>query len=214
MSRTFIGIKQRVRTFQLRLGLGIPRADGWVTEVINDIENDKLLVYRPDDDQALAWQTSKRGNLRLEGRATLAVNIRDWLPTACQMIQWRTFHDDDTIGNYSHNGSQVLWPLSPPDGCLPLGPGAFTGIIGLRKAGLVAQEDEDWFKGLVAHEMVHAFNLMRFLVPAFMDWRAFWRHLLQGGCVCDVLRTQLGIRDECVDKYGDIRELLSFAQVK
>ena len=32
-------------------------------------------------------------------------------------------------------------------------------------------------------------------------------NLLEGGSACDVMKTQLGIRDECVDRYGDIREL-------
>jgi len=203
---TVLGAKRKTRTFRLQISLGIPEAVKWAEEVIENIEHDELLVYRPDDNHALDWQTNENGDIQIETRATLPVSIKEWLPIACQLIEWRAFTDQETLGMYRHNANEVLWPVFPYGDAVPQGPSAFTATIGLRNEWL-DDSDEAWFKGLVAHELVHALDSMRFFVPAFLDWKAFWTHMLDSGSSCDTLRSQWSIRSQFVDSYAEPLEL-------
>lgn len=203
-----IGTKRKMRTFQLQVALDSPHAVKWVEEVIGNIERDRLMVYRPDDKHALDWKTDTTGDVFLETRATMPVSIKEWLPVGCQVIEWKNFDDQDTLGIYQNNAHEVLWPFSPFGNSIPQGPSAFAASIGLRHE-LLSGADEAWFKGLVAHELVHAYDLMRFLVPAFLDWNAFWRNVLHSGAdsARRALVSQWGFRNQFVDSYGEGPEL-------
>ncbi|MCK4659906.1 MAG: hypothetical protein KAV82_10335, partial [Phycisphaerae bacterium] len=57
------------------------------------------------------------------------------------------------------------------------------------------------------HELVHAFHAMRFVVPAFMDWRKFWQDVLYEGGRCEFLCSNAQFRNVFVDHYGTDDEL-------
>ena len=66
---------------------------------------------------------------------------------------------------------------------------------------------EHKFKCIIAHELVHVFDMMRFVVPAFMDWRSFWTHVLEEGSACDILQSRFNCISSFVDCYGEESEL-------
>ena len=78
----------------------------------------------------------------------------------------------------------------------------------LRNIGLNrSREIENKFKYVIAHELVHVFDSMIFIVPAFMDWPSFWENVLGGGGSCDVLLSLYMDTSLFVDSYGQHNEL-------
>jgi Zn-dependent peptidase ImmA (M78 family) len=73
---------------------------------------------------------------------------------------------------------------------MPPGPVAFHGAIVFER-DFIANIDndpkgEDKFKFVLAHELVHVFDFMRLLVPAFRNWKRFWKICMDKGCAMDV----------------------------
>ena len=65
---------------------------------------------------------------------------------------------------------------------------------------------------IIAHELVHVFNHMRFIVPAFKNWRSFWHTFLCCGWKANVLHSRLRDLNLYVDCYGEKGELESLKE--
>lgn len=188
-----------------------------VQAVIDRIENDTINVYRPDDEEALCPVMDDDGATRVDARALTPVSIREWLPVVCQFIRWNGPLDEQSsrsgkrggvVAWYQSNALSVLWP---PGDAAPAGPGALIAGIVLIPERCVDYADADApcdrLMCVVAHELVHAFNAMRWVVPAFMDWDSFYSKVLQEGALCDTLAICGGWRSLFVDDYGSDTEL-------
>lgn len=90
--------------------------------------------------------------------------------------------------------------------CSPVGPSAFVGKIILNKQ-CPHMNSEYSFKCIVAHELTHCFDTMRFLVPAVMNWRICWQHILKNGTASDVAQSMFHDTSLFVDDYGGQNEL-------
>lgn len=166
--------KQLQRTFKLHFDLGVYRI--WAEQVLECLENPILNVFDPGDSQALRNRSTDEGVWDILARATVPIDIWEWLPVGCQSIRFQPF-DDGRLACYWSNAQAVLFPpkgLHPP-----AGPAVFVGEI-LVSCGFQPRS-EGAFKFVIAHELVHVFDLMRFVVPAFQDWNRFWRNVLQEG---------------------------------
>jgi hypothetical protein len=204
------------RRFQTRINLEFYTR--FAKEVIDGIENDTMMVFRPDDEEALTVIEDSDGTINLDTRATLPVSIREWLPVVCQYIRWesecRTAREggvqDNATAYYYNNSPEVLWPV---EGYEPDGPGALIAGITLRHEKCIGDAygseatQVERLKFVIAHELVHAFQAMRFIVPAFMDWPTFWEKVLDEGCRSNRLQTNSGWRTGFVDHYGTELEL-------
>lgn len=192
-------------------------------EVIEGIENDTVLVFRPDDDHALDCVQDADGAILLDARASLPVSVREWLPVVCQFIRWeclcdrliRGDRDEEAEAYYRNNATEVLWPVEGFDAA---GPGALIAGIVVRRDKCIddGAKDEaaqcDRLRFVLAHELVHAIRAMRFVVPAFMDWRAFQREVLHEGGCCDLVDSNYTFRSGFVDHYGTKLELAEVLQ--
>jgi len=176
-------------------------------EVISGIETDTINVFRPDDEHALDYVWDKDGAECIDARATLPVSIREWLPVVCQFIRLETAcdkFDGEWLAYYRSNAGEVLWPVQSA----PAGPGALIAGIVVRHEVLKHEDPEhNCLKGLLAHELVHTFHAMRFVVPAFLNWRSFWRKVVSEGTCCDILASNAESRRLFLDRYGDENEL-------
>lgn len=181
-------------------------------EVIAGIEKDTLGVFRPDDASA-----DDTGAVFLNARATLPVSIREWLPVCCQYIRWG---DEETIkdhlrGWYQSNACAILWPESST--CRPPGPGSYVAGITLRANKCISAKDDatgcNGLKFLLAHELVHAIHEMRFVVPAFLNWSAFWHKALNDGKRTWHVAANIHEAGMLMDTdYGDKLEVAAVAQ--
>ncbi len=203
-------MKTMERKFELRNHIDIygPDCSGphrWVNEVIESIEKDELLVFDATDENALRPEFDGQGVQLLHKHATLPISIKEWLAVGCQSIGWLKADDNkDLLGCYKNNFYEVI---CCPGKCQPVeGPAAFTGEIQIRsKPELI--ENENKFKCVVAHEFVHVFDYMRFLVPAFMNWASFWGNVLDEGCCAEDLAINSQDTTFFIDDYGCKNEL-------
>jgi len=191
-------------------------------DVIDGIETDTVKVFRPDDVDALANVQDADGAILLDARCTLPVRVREWLPVVCQFIRWESAYDRQAVGEghekamayYRSNAGEVLWP----EAFDPAGPGAlFAGAVLRREKCIDAgTKDEaaqcDRLRFVLAHEMVHAIHAMRYVVPAFINWRTFWRDVLNSGGCCDLLGSNHHCRTGFLDHYGTELELAEVLQ--
>lgn len=212
-----LGLKKMSREFKLRIELPAPLPlETWVGEVIDGIENDTLLVFPPDDEDAIGERLEADGSASVNTGATLPVSIKEWLCVGCQLIRWEGAMDDSRrrsdkcLAFYIHNGHEVMWPQYAQ--FTPLGPGAFVANIVLGKALLdliwkKREKSEGGLKFVIAHELVHVFDCMRLVVPAFSDWELFWNQALRGGCFCDVAASELHSKSLFIDDYRGENEL-------
>ena len=206
--------KSKRRQFKLMNHLGIPEAERWANEVIEGIENDGLLVFDPKDENALHYVLDEEGNEQLLDRAKTTVSITEWLCAGCQCIRYAVSGDrkeEGLLAYYYNNSINVLWPLYAT--FRPPGPAAFIGEIVISSTVPDwscgdSSEVENKFKFIVAHELVHVFDWMRFIVPAFMDWTNFWGHVVGGGSHCDILISKCEHVGLFVDSYGQRNELI------
>jgi hypothetical protein len=98
----------------------------------------------------------------------------------------------------------VLFPNEPVNSINALaGPAMFNAEIVLFDV----PDDEDGFKCTVAHELVHSFDFLRWLVPAVQNWRQFFNHALRGGEACEAVASALENRRLYLDDYGTMNEL-------
>jgi len=210
--------RRRQRTFSLQICL--PPLDKYAWEVVTSIERKTIKVVDPHNPNGLACERDSSGALLINSNATLPVPLADWLVVGCQKIRWAEAEDhlgDTVLGMYSTNADIAFGnEYSESTG---LGPSAFIGQIILplkiRDALSHCRTPEQttllvrMFQCIVAHELVHVFDTLTYLVPAFMDWRAFWRNTLREGCNNDILYSRLHDTSLCVDSYGEQNELES-----
>ena len=198
--------KTKTRRFKLKNALSFYQKE-WVVEVIESIEKDELFVYNPKDENAFCNSVDENGAELILSRAKTPISIKEWLPVGCQCIRLAGKIDtssESAVACYSNNGAAVLWPDDAE--YEPEGPSAFLGeIIILESAS--DKYSEHKFKFIMAHELVHVFDIMQYLVPAFIDWRSFWRCVLHEGCSCDLLNSQFDNKSRFVDSYGEENEL-------
>ena len=200
----------RTRQFSLRNNIDMPYPHKWVNEVIDSIENNKVGIINPKDDKALLSRRDKNGILNLWARTKCMVKINNWLAIACQSICW-----DDTLKKnngylaiYWHNAYNVFGEthlIEPPQG-----PSAFVGEIKIQLLEAYKKpQSENKFKFILAHELVHVFDMMQYLIPAAMNWPAFWKHVLNCGTRLDLLYDRLQKLALFLDIYGSKHELES-----
>ena len=219
-----LAMKTYRRKFQTTIDMDL--YGRFAQEVVDGIENDTVNVLRPDDENALAEVQDRDGAILLDARATLPVSVREWLPVVCQFIHWEGELDivfggggegrDTTAAYYRSNASEVLWPVGSFDAA---GPGALVAGVVLRRSQCVGDGAQctpaecDRLRFVLAHELIHAIHAMKFVVPAFMNWRAFWRKVLGEGARCDLLGSNHEIRSGILDRYGtelELKEILQF----
>ena len=209
-----LGIKTQKREFRFSSDLSITEelsiAQTWVEDVIGGIEKDELLVF-PADKKADLQSRQADGSILFNVGATEPVSIREWLCVGCQKLRWGNldeFSDREDCGAfYKSNAPEVLWPVSGIDE--PVGPVAFSAEIALNPGltNWVSSGFEAKFKFVVAHELVHVFDYMRLIVPAFRDWASFWEVVLLEGTLCDWVVETLHDTSRFVDSYGEENEL-------
>ena len=211
---------RRQRTFSLDVSL--PPLDEYVWDVINSIEKETIEVVDPNDPAALDDVTDSSGALLLDSDAKLTVSLSDWFAAGCQKIRWEEPEENTlsigTGGVYQSNAEVVFG--SPGAESQPLGPSVFVGQIVLpldiQDAFLQCRTNEQEtasflssFQFVVAHELVHVFDKMKYLVPAFMDWRAFRTNILADGTRTDLLLSRMSAKSMFVDDYAGQNELES-----
>lgn len=198
---TTIGNKVCERTF--RLEVEVPFVTDWVWETIEAIETTTLKVFDPSDPNVSVIDYDEEGAQVLDGGATLPVDIHEWLAVGCQHIGTLTPKDEDTIARYSYNAHQVLMPFGTIS--TPAGPAAFVGRIDVAPRFIrrvIGSHDKqaahDAFCFVIAHELVHVFDMMQFVVPAVMNWESFWVNVLKEG----------SISDSCLGLFNDLGHVL------
>lgn len=67
-------------------------------------------------------------------------------------------------------------------------------------------------KFVIAHELTHVFDMVRLLVPAFKNWRKFWRNVLEEGLRCEDAARFYALHGTFVDDYGSENELAMVMQ--
>jgi hypothetical protein len=217
--------KAKVYRRRFRTCINLDLYTRFAQEVIDRIENDTINVFRPDDSGALDDVRDAGGAILLDARATLPVSVREWLPVVCQFIRWDDEYDrgrardgadeKKVLAYYYNNAGEVLWPKGRDF----TGPGALIAGVILRRERCIddcAKDNVvqyDRLQFLLAHELVHAIHAMRFVVPAFMDWRTFQREVLRYGGCCDLLGSNHASRTGFLDHYGtelELAEVLRF----
>ena len=194
-----------------------------VLEVFECMEKDTIDVFRPDDEDAFAMLRDDAGIVDLRAKANLSVSIPDWFCVACQRIRRENEEDvgregrhETTVAWYASNAAETLLGLLRHLGTTsltePVGPAGCTGEVVLtdhaeRLLCSGAPSDRDSFRFIVAHELVHVFEAMRVIVPAFMDWDTYWEKALHEGCCTDIPREMLHIGNNVLDDYGSDNEL-------
>lgn len=221
------------REFRLFVADG-PLSD-LVLDVLERLEDDVLRVYSPDDPSVFVpdYEAPLRVGVRTDvsvvvpsrtvrgpatkeiiGRkATLPVSIREWLPVGCQWIGLyeSRYASDDGLGLFWTNAHDALFPLEAPH--RPLGPVALDSKIMLQTncIDLLQSRGEDAVRLIIAHELVHAFDLMRIAVPAVMDWETFWNVALAQGDHCEYANDLYRIQASVLDDYDNLNEFLGIA---
>jgi hypothetical protein len=196
---------------QFKLTIEVPHYFPLVEEVLDSIEQDTLYVFQPDDESAFACAVDEDNIEVLNKRATLPVSIREWLCVGCQLIEMKCCPHEDVLATYNSNLFESI--LAYED--TPLGPACFWGKIGLCKGRIWKDYDDvehDAFRFTVAHELIHVFDTLRLIVPAFMDWKTFWRKALHDGESCDLAWNMFNATAGFVDRYETELEKASVAE--
>jgi hypothetical protein len=207
---------------QFRLSIYIDgRYKDWIEDVINNIEKETLRVFDAQK-SGIFKNISFYSEIDrfLEEKAEVEIKIPEYLPLACQSI--RFFYEDS---DKELEAEKEKYPNIPASywsniretilsqrGSSSLSPSAFIGRIVLYDdimdvLPLTKKESENPFKYLIAHELIHAFNVMRFMVPAFMDWDSFYKNVLESGCDHWGAKQVLSRLDNVLDSYGTESEL-------
>jgi hypothetical protein len=205
------------RKFKLDLELFAPFARA-VAHVLEPLEKHTIEVYRPDDETAFHVATDRARHYRLHARTSLAVPIAEWICVACQRIR---LEDEGDHTRLTKNPKAVAWyksnaktVLFPEDGLQqPVEPAGLDAEIVLPHNAVryLSEGDReqatDKFLFSVAHELVHAFDAMRIIVPAVMGWEAYWQKALGGGSRSDETRVTAEWHSLFLDDYGSRHEL-------
>jgi len=213
--RAFRGAKvRRVRNFDLQVAL-YPH-NNLVLDVLNSMEFDRLMVFDENKRGVLAETCDAVGPLDLYVGATKPASIRHWLPAGCQVIRWDIPGEIDAVNRkrgvmalYRQNAADVMFPVDVRH--LPPGPSAFLGEIVFNQELLRNLNQNAAVKNMLrfvlAHELTHVFDVLRFLIPALKNWRRFWRNVLDEGEHCNHLACIRGLQGVFVDDYGSKNEL-------
>ena len=210
---------RRQRSFSLDVSL--PPLSDYAWDVINSIEKETIEVVDPTDPAALDEVTDSTGAFLLDSDAKLTVKLSDWIAVGCQKIRWEEPEENilpiGTGGVYTSN-FQIAFGR-PGSESPPLGPSVFIAEIVLpldiRDTFLQCETKQDIdsfvssFQFIVAHELVHVFDKMKYLVPAFMNWRAFRTNILADGMNSDNLLFRMSAKSGFVDDYAKQNELES-----
>jgi hypothetical protein len=206
------------RKYEFKICLKCPDEDyqQWAEDVINLINNRTLKVFDPCDETLFRDVACCNYDTVIE-KAKDEIKISDYLPLACQCIRWIDIcYDKELLPNnytklasYWSNINRSLFPKYPAH---PLGPSAFIGEIVLYEKlrdeiRTRNAESENRFKYVIAHELVHVFNEMRIIVPAFRNWDNFWERPLQNGNCCQKARDMKNRLNNYIDSYGTDVEL-------
>ena len=198
---------RKSKTRRFALTIDVPLYYPVVEYVLDSIENDTLHVFHPDDERALQADFNRKGEQLVNKRATLPISIREWLCVGCQSIEMGESEDPHCLAYFTCNAHEAIFPM---DSLCAFGPAAFTGKIVLTNRCLPKNNSDTEAKAfafVVAHELVHVFDTMRFVVPAIMDWKQFWGKVLNEGICCDLARGMLENKTLFLDDYGSRNEL-------
>jgi hypothetical protein len=204
---------RRERNFSVEICLPADRQAA-VLDVLNSIETDELSVYNENQYGTLDHIFDEDNEITLDTSMCKKASIRRWLPAACQVIRYDvgeelpTRRNGNVLGQYKQNAHSILFPVgtchSPP------GPAAFVGEIVLSAEFFQSDWNEvkiNQFKFVVAHELVHAFDFLKILVPAFTNWPRFWRRFLEDGDRCENAQMLCSCNAVLLDDYGKVNEL-------
>ena len=191
---------------EFSLHIAIPPFDAIALEVLNLLEQKDLKVFPPDGD--LEWDEDF-----LAG-ASLPVPLLEWLPLGCQAIRWDIGDEvskskkPGLLGVYKNNAPETLFrsgSVAPP-----AGPAALYGEIVISQEAFPYEGEsliDDQLRCVIAHELVHVFELLRLLVPAAQDWDLCWTNLLKDGYDCDGAIQMCNTHSCFLDNYGATDEL-------
>ena len=211
--------RRRQRAFKLLIRL--PPLEEYAWDVVNSIEQTTIKVVDPYDRNAFDDITDATGAFLVDSDAKLTVDLEEWLAIGCQRIRWEHPAEDEVpkraMGMFISNMHLALG--GPDHDCEPLGPSIFVGEIVLRRqmqraylACNTPTEQSEFvqiFQFIVAHELVHVFDKLKYLVPAFLDWRAFSENILRQGSSADLVYSRLNNMTSFIDSYGEEGELES-----
>jgi hypothetical protein len=211
--------RHRKRSYRFEINLPPFDDDAW--DVVHSIEQTEIRVVEPGNWNALGEVHDKDGAILVDSDATMVVPLQEWLAVGCQRVRWSEEEGDDSFdegvcGLYRANWPAVFGP--PYAEALPHGPSVFMGEIvlprNIQRAWLRYSEDKRKSTGIVsavqliiAHELVHVFDGLKYLVPAFLNWPAFWRNVLGQGSANDLLYSRMSCRTCFIDDYGNPNEL-------
>lgn len=165
------------RRFELKIELGV--YSPIVEEVLNSIETDTIKVLNYKYADPMRRLANPHRNFDIRSHLTVPVNICEWLPLACQIIRW------DTCGELN-GGRELTWYKcnlcdsffsSPMFDFLPPGPAAIYGEIIVHN-DLQMCNNKNAFKYIIASKLASAIDILRCLVPAFQNLKAFWDNVL------------------------------------
>lgn len=209
--------KSITRTFSLDIDFGCYEIlTKLAKRVVESIENPEVLVYAPDDDGALFSEIVDNEEIVGAG-ANVPINAIEWLPVACQSIGLDLQSTDTHLAHYAYSLRGSVFPTETVT--VPAGPAGFCGEIRITSRGFdrvveipTPSQRADAFCFIIAHELVHVFDTMKLIVPAFMDWDAFWN-----GPLCRGANVEDGVWGHhfdgmVLDQYGTQAELDGISQ--
>lgn len=178
-------LKKRSIKRTYRLDVYVPPFDELVWDVINSIEKRELYVADPNDNTCLIERFNENGELLIDSDSTLSVPLADWLAVGCQRIRWHLDCGDEPI----------------PD-----------TVCGIYKSNVPTVLGAPYSDTEPAHELVHVFDVLKYLVPAFINWQTFWQNVLNTGSRCDVLVARMAVKRLFIDDYGNKNEFASIEE--
>jgi hypothetical protein len=209
-----------------------PWCEKWAAEVVEKIQQKEIGVFHPDDKAAFFPERTGEREFVFSGRNILQVDLLEWLPVMCQAVyEANPPKGEKWWASYTSNLFEALFPYYDEGRYgIPLGPSAYYGIIRINE-DLSLHAEATWghytggqyetpefkevngvalFQGAFAHELVHVVRHMPYVVPAFLDWRAYWRVACHEGRVIDEALHHVNALNSVVDDYrekGEFQEL-------
>ena len=211
--------QRKERLFKLNIDLPPPALTECAWDLVASVEREDIMVVDPHNRHALDEVTDSDGAILVNADATLAVKLADWLSIGCQRIRWEHMQETEVpktaYAMYTTNIRKVFG--GPFQESAPLGPAAFVGEIVIRRqlqrAMLAcaregeAENSMQIFQFIIAHELAHVFDALKYLVPAFMDWRKFYKDVLCDGTATEAVYSRMGWLSGMMDEYGYKNEL-------
>lgn len=218
-----LATRYRKRAFQLQVQLpcALRRPSAYAWDVISSIEQKTIKIVDPHDSNVLDYSTDSDGAFLVDSNAILTVPLKEWLAVGCQRIRWEREDQneikDNALGMFKANYEDVFGTQYGDRE--PLGPTVFVGEIVLpreiREAFFCCSGKKELadlvhtFQFILAHELVHVFDALKYLVPAFKNWRAFWKNVFNQGCSIGAIYERLSDKAMFLDDYGHNNEFES-----